>query len=545
MDGASAIALSARDRSAALALGLLDAPGYGPRKVLELLERFGGSQQAWDALADSSDTPAKLRAHLTDADITKYEKVIRDTHSLGGEFKLWSDADYPANLSKWAGRPPVLFYKGHLSKLGTRALALVGRVDPTSRGEDAAFRFGRMCVENDIQVISGLAKGIDGASHRSALQEPAGTTFAVVGHGLDFAYPAENHDLYDAIPRHGAVVSQFATGVGPQRWTFPARNEAMCTLALGTVIIEGKEGCGSIIQADFSFKHKRPVFLLSRNLKATENDWALKLVDRGAHVIEYFEQAVEIVERTNGELWGERPTQGEFFALTELLNEGNLKTMVEQSVPRVGLFDLDGVVVDSRGAHTAAVAAIASRRLGREVLPDEVDPRGSAANALRKLGVSDAYDAYRTDYDTQFRAHQQDVRVFDEMVDTLRALREQGVLLAGITSQPARRADVMLPSYVRELFSFVLSYNDHGGKKDAGIAKALKKLNSDTSHSFFVGDQSTDLEGARKAGVAGVGVLWGFSTESELSSWAPDLLLGEPRGADVELLRLLDQVAPL
>lgn len=535
---------SARDVSAALALGLLDAPGYGARKVLELLERFGSSQAAWDAVVQSPNSSEKAREHLIHADLERYMQILMGTYSVGGQYKLWNEPGYPANLSKWAGRPPVLFYKGQLEALSTRALALVGRVDPTERGQDAAFRFGRMCVENGIQVISGLAKGIDGASHRAALHEPAGTTFAVVGHGLDFAYPSENHDLYEQIPHHGAILSQFATGVGPQRWTFPARNEAMCTLALGTVIIEGKEGCGSIIQAEFSFKHKRPVFLLSRNLKNPDNGWARKLVDRGAHVIEYFEQAVELVERTNGDLWGEKPTQGTFFDVAELQSEGSMTSSAGAGIARVGLFDLDGVVVDSRGAHTAAVADIASRRLGRNVLPDEVDPRGSASNALRKLGVSDAYDAYRTDYDTQFRAHQQDVRVFDEMVDTLRALREHGVLLAGITSQPARRADVMLPSYVRELFSFVLSYNDHGGKKDAGIAKALKKLNSDTSHSFFVGDQSTDLEGARKAGVAGVGVLWGFSTESELSSWAPDLLLGEPRGADVELLRLLDQVAP-
>jgi len=233
-------ALSARDRSAALILGLLDAPSFGSRRVLDLLERHGDVRNAWDAAIAAPETSDKVRNHLVHANLEAYENVIRSTYTLGGNFKLWSDSDYPANLSKWAGRPPVLFYKGQLQKLSTRALALVGRVDPTERGQEAALRFGRMCVDNDIQVVSGLAKGIDGASHRAALQEPAGTTFAVVGHGLDFAYPSENHDLYEQIPHHGAILSQFATGVGPQRWTFPARNEAMCTLALGTVIIEGK-----------------------------------------------------------------------------------------------------------------------------------------------------------------------------------------------------------------------------------------------------------------------------------------------------------------
>jgi DNA protecting protein DprA len=295
-----------RDLEAAHALLLLDAPGVGPRKCLQLLHRHGSAQEAFDYLRIAADAvPERIRNFTRTTPLDSYIECVERNRLLGGQYKLWSDVGYPASLSQWDGRPPVLFYKGDLSHLNKRSLALVGRVDPTDKGFAAADWFARKCVDNDITVVSGLAKGIDGASHRASLREPKGYTYAVVGHGLDYVYPRENCDLYDAIPLRGAVISQFSTGTGPQRWTFPARNEVMCTLALGTVIVEGKPGCGSIIQADFSFKHGRPVFLLRRNLGSVESGWAEELVARGAHVVECFDQVIEVVDTAMNE-WSDR-----------------------------------------------------------------------------------------------------------------------------------------------------------------------------------------------------------------------------------------------
>lgn len=532
---------SAREKDAALALLLLDAPGYGPRKVLDLLLSSGSATAAYRHVVAEGSKSDKLRDHMSQADPDSYLEVLAATHAAGGDFKLWTDQDYPANLTKWAARPPVLFFKGSLDRLSSRALALVGRVDPTDRGVDAATRFGRMCVDNEIQIISGLAKGIDGASHRAALQEPAGTTFAVLGHGIDYSYPAENRDLYEQIPRNGAVISQFATGMAPQRWTFPARNEAMCTLALGTVIIEGKEGCGSIIQADFSFKHGRPVFLLSRNLKTDDTAWAEKLVKRGAHVIEYFEQAAEIVEKTTGELWGEKLKQGTFFGVTPTGTVTEENDMSGEIPTRVALFDIDGVVVDSRAAHTAALAEIASRHLGRRVQPSDVVATGAAHKALEALGVPAPYNVYKAEYDTAFSAHASKIEVFEDMVQALKDLKRTGVALGAITSQPRRRARIMLPLEVRDLFDVFLDWNDTRGKKEEGIAVALRRLGGSRDATFFAGDQTTDLDAARKAGVPSVAVLWGFSGEAELRRWSPDLLLTDPVTASEQLIELLNQ----
>ncbi|MEH0938329.1 HAD-IA family hydrolase [Micromonospora psammae] len=509
---------------------MLDAPGMGPRRVLDLLTRFGSSANALEYLRSGAKTPSRVREFLATRDATEYRAPIEQTYKLGGNFKLWSDADYPKNLSLWDGRPPILFYKGALESLSTRALALVGRVDPSEDGVAAAQRFARKCVEANIAVVSGLAKGIDGASHRSSLQSPPGKTYAVIAHGIDHAYPKENLDLYAEIPDHGSIISQFPTGVGPQRWMFPARNEVMCTLALGTVIIEGKPGCGSIIQAEFSFKHDRPVFLLSRNLRVGDTAWAEELVRRGAHVIERFDQVTSLVERTLGELWSDgavaEPSQPVLFEVKT--------TQAGSQTQKAALFDIDGVLVDTRGATATAVARIASRHTGRDVHSEDVSVTKAPHQSLADLGVASAYQVYKREYDQEFASACKDVRVFDEVVKAVREMKDRGIRVGAVTAQPARRAAASLPPDVRSLFEVVLSYNQTKGRKDEGIRTALRQFGVRPNSAVYVGDQPKDLEAARRAGVKGIGVLWGFCDHSELAKWPHDLLLSSPEELTAE-----------
>lgn len=522
-------ARSARDTTAAFALALLDLPSFGARKTLDAIGRFGSPEAAYLEVTGTG-AAERLVSYAREHPLFDYEEVLRRTRELGGDFKLWSDADYPANLSQWEGRPPVLFYKGDLAGLAPRSLALVGRVDPTPGGVDAATRFARLCVDHGINVVSGLAKGIDGASHRAALADPPGKTYAVVGHGLDYAYPAENRDLYAEIPSHGAVISQFPTGTGPQRWTFPARNEVMCTLALGTVIIEAKEGCGSIIQADFSFKHGRPVFILSKNLKREDSEWARKLVARGAHVIERFEQVLELVERAHGELWEKPSASQPIFDLEELMTT---------PAPRAALFDIDGVVVDSRDAIVATVQDIARKHTGAEVAASRVQPSLAPHKALAAVGVSDAYSVYRSEYNSALGSHMAKVLVFQDMVAEVARLRQDGVKIAAVTNQSRDRVRKMVPPEVRQLFDTFLDWTDTRGDKAAGIEAALRRLGVAGADAVFVGDQPGDLDAARKAGVRSVAVLWGFSTEAELSAWLPDLMVSTPADAYTAIHSLL------
>ncbi|MGH9244909.1 MAG: DNA-processing protein DprA [Acidimicrobiales bacterium] len=496
-------------------LRLLDAPTMGPRRVQAAVAKFGTARGALEELQRSGS--ASMRTYLTtthpDDD---HVAAIERTLALGGDFVLWCDPQYPTNLRTWDGRPPILFYMGELQSLPSRSLALVGRVDPTEDGVSAATRLAGRCVEHGIAVISGLAKGIDAASHHGALATPTGRTFAVLGHGLDYRYPRENAELYDAIPERGALISQFRTGMRAQRWTFPARNEVMCTLALATVIVEGKTGCGSLIQADFSFKHGRPVLVLSRNLRDPDSEWARRLVHRGAHVVERFDDVLRLIDG-----------HAEAMQMSMFGNPRSETTDGPADDPRSVLFDLDGVVVDTRAATATALARIAERHTGHIVDPVSVPVVGRPHDVLRSLGVRNAYDVYRSEYDDAFLAARGEVRVFPAVVECIRDLKARRIRLGAVTAQPKRRADIMLPPEVRELFDVVLCYNDTGGKKDVGIDLALSKLGVSVRRAVFVGDQPADLAAARAAGVRSIGVLWGFSTEDELRRWPSDLLLGD------------------
>lgn len=546
---------------AAQALRLLDAPGLGPHRLYRMMETHGGLDQVEQFLLRSDRAPARVRDHLAHTSVGRYQAIMDETIASGAGYKLWDDVDYPANLGLWGARPAVLFYRGDLTHLGQRSLALVGRVDPSPKGAEAAEKFARLCVEHDITVVSGLAKGIDGASHRAALADPPGYTYAVVGHGLDHAYPRENSDLYEQIPHHGAIVSQFPLGVGPQRWTFPARNEVMCTLALGTVIIEGKPGCGSIIQADFSFKHGRPVFLLSRNLREGETHWAEDLVAKGAHVIEYFEQALEGVKTAMGKLWSETSTtaplaQDGLFAAAQVEPEplhtsdtaGVRRRTASPRPPQKEsmtttpalLFDIDGVIADSRRTTATALAAIAQRHTDTRHDPATLIVTGSPHKVLAGLGVPSAWKVYKDEFDTEFRqAATSHMRVFTEVVQGIRELKAAGVKLGTITAQPRRRADQLLDPDLRSLFDINLTYGETKGNKVTGIRRALQDLNVPADLAAYIGDTPKDLQDAASAGVFGVGVGWGFTDLATLSRTPHTLMLRDPSQINRSLIDVL------
>lgn len=515
----------ARLHDASLLAMLLDVPSVGPHRANTLLGSHGSPEAAVEELR-STATSERIKDFFASADLGRYRKSIEDTWALGGDVLLWTDQQYPENLDDWAARPPLLFIKGDLSSLQVRSLALVGRVDPDEQGITAAKRFARACVDANITVVSGLARGIDAASHQAAL-EGGGRTYAVLGHGLDFVYPKENASLYERIVERGALITQFRTGVGPQRWTFPMRNELMCTLALGTVIVQGADQCGSNIQADFSFKHGRPVFVLSRNLKDMPQ-WAVRHVDKGATVVRYFEDALAVVDGSH-----DGATQQDLFAAP---------TLSEASVTKCAIFDLDGVIIDTREATARSLLEVARSHGAKEATLERARNAVtmSPPKALSSLGVADSWTAYKADYTTVFSRHLADVETNEPMVAALRALSDRGYRLGIVTSQPRSRVQNMIPADIRGLFDSILTYNDVKRDKAAGIEQIMLRVGGSVGRTIYVGDTPADIVGARKAGVHSIGVLWGFSSLNELQQRSPDRLVSSPD----ELVEAVIEVIP-
>lgn len=193
------------------------------------------------------------------------------------------DAEYPSNLRMIHQHPPVLFMRGTADESDATSVAVVGTRQPTPRGIHQARQLAAGLAASGIPVISGLAAGIDTAAHTATLGA-GGRTVAVIGTGIDRAYPAQNAGLQEDIAARGLIISQFLPGSPPTKASFPMRNAVMSGYALATVVVEAAHRSGARIQARLALQHGRHVFLMRSLL---EHDWARDYAQRpGVTVVE-------------------------------------------------------------------------------------------------------------------------------------------------------------------------------------------------------------------------------------------------------------------
>jgi DNA processing protein len=205
---------------------------------------------------------------------------------LGAEgfgFVARSDARFPPLLRAIHDPPPGLFLRGlaDVELLSRPAVAIVGARACSSYGAHVARSLGRDLAAAGLVVVSGLARGVDGEAHRGAL-EAAGATVAVLGCGIDRDYPAAHRDLAARIARRGLIVSEYAPGVEPAPWRFPARNRIIAGLAVATVVVEARERSGALITADFAMEEGREVFAVPGEITSSLSDGANALLRAGA-----------------------------------------------------------------------------------------------------------------------------------------------------------------------------------------------------------------------------------------------------------------------
>jgi DNA processing protein len=191
-------------------------------------------------------------------DETAYRRRLADA---GIRWLARSDAQFPAALRSIFDPPPGLFLRGggDTALLDRPAAAVVGARACSAYGSHVARSLGRELAAAGLVVVSGMARGIDGEVHRGAL-EAGGITVAVLGCGVDRDYPAAHAELARRICAEGLVVSEYAPGVEPAPWRFPARNRIVAGLAQATVVVEARERSGALITADLALEEGREVF---------------------------------------------------------------------------------------------------------------------------------------------------------------------------------------------------------------------------------------------------------------------------------------------
>lgn len=257
--------------------------------ALEILEGRYVDPDEDEPLVLFADQPSE---RVVDLDAIELE--IDGWESEGMTLVTVLDEEYPVNLRSIHNRPPLLFVRGELAPADERSIAVVGTRTPSERGLAAAREVTEGLVEAGYTIVSGLALGIDGCAHETALA-CSGRTVAVVGTGLRRTYPAAHTRLAGRVAEAGAVVSQFWPDAPPTRTSFPMRNITMSGIALATVVIEASARSGARMQARFALEHGRRVFLHSSLL---EHAWARDFAGRpGATVVTSAEEAVAEIER--------------------------------------------------------------------------------------------------------------------------------------------------------------------------------------------------------------------------------------------------------
>ena len=202
------------------------------------------------------------------------------------------DPAYPALLKTIHEPPPVLYCKGDPGLFERPAIALVGSRRPTLYGEKMAQVLARELCGLGIVVVSGLARGIDTAAHRGAL-EAKGKTIAVLGSGLLNVYPPENKRLADSIGAEGLLLSEFPLSAEPEAWHFPQRNRLIAGLSMGTVVIEAAEASGALITARLAAEQGREVFAVPGPVTSKMSAGPHRLIKEGAKLVEKVEDILE------------------------------------------------------------------------------------------------------------------------------------------------------------------------------------------------------------------------------------------------------------
>jgi len=202
------------------------------------------------------------------------------------------DKIYPQQLKEIPDPPPILFIRGNPDILSSPQIAMVGSRNPSSLGKETAFNFAKILSQSGFVITSGLALGIDAASHQGALNAN-GTTIAVAGTGLDRVYPALHKDLATEIMNVGALVSELPLGTTAKANHFPRRNRIISGLCQGLLVVEAAKQSGSLITARMALEQNREVFAIPGSIHNPLARGCNALIREGAKLVETTQDILE------------------------------------------------------------------------------------------------------------------------------------------------------------------------------------------------------------------------------------------------------------
>jgi DNA processing protein len=278
-----------------LALALV--PGLGPKLTRAVLDHFGSAAAALAATAAQLEAVPQVGPTLARRFADAFRTADADAEwakvtAHGVRVVLLGEPDYPPRLSAIPDPPPLLYLRGELVPADANAVAVVGSRACTTYGKRTAERIAAGLAAAGWTVVSGLARGIDAAAHRGAL-DAGGRTAAVLAGGLSSIYPPEHLDLAARVAAQGALLSETPMTRDPQAGMFPARNRIISGLCRGVVIIEANARSGALITASHAAEQGREVFAVPGNADSPASAGCLELIRKGARLVRSADDILE------------------------------------------------------------------------------------------------------------------------------------------------------------------------------------------------------------------------------------------------------------
>ena len=284
-------------------LRLAFAHGVGSRAAHKLLTELGDAAAIFSAsigtlTAIVGDKSARALTTTPDEVLqAKLEEALAWLDASADHHLLtWAHSAFPKALLESGDAPIVLYAKGRIELLDKPTIAMVGSRSCSQGGADTAEAFAQAFAERGVCVVSGMAEGIDAASHVGALRATnteAGSTIAVIGTGIDRVYPAKNKVLAHSIAERGLIVSEYPLGTPPASENFPRRNRIISGLSLGVLVVEASMRSGSLITARLAGDQSREVFAIPGSIHSTFHKGCHHLIKQGAKLVETAQDVLE------------------------------------------------------------------------------------------------------------------------------------------------------------------------------------------------------------------------------------------------------------
>lgn len=268
----------------------------GPKRKLKLLNEYGNPEKIYNLTKEELLKIEWIGEEIANNIVNAKNEKLLDYHI---KYMLKNDIDiiniyeesYPHVLKEIYDPPISLYIKGNKDILNGKNIGIVGCRECTDYGKKAAKYFSYNLAKENVNIISGLAKGIDSYAHLGCLaayreKQNCGKTIAVVGNGLDIVYPKENIIMANEIVKSGgAIISEYPCGTKPDKMNFPARNRIISGISSGIIVVEAKEKSGTLITVDFALEQGRDVFVVPGNINSINSVGTNDLIKQGARLV--------------------------------------------------------------------------------------------------------------------------------------------------------------------------------------------------------------------------------------------------------------------